>query len=194
MAVYTIEFQPLGRRGQCRDGQSITDCARGLGIGINYICGGVGTCRSCKVRVTGGTVSELTSSELDAFSPEELEAGWRLACQTHPISDCTVIVPAESMTTPQRTQVEGLEIATEPEPPVRAYNLNLVAPSLSDQQADADRLLEALNRQHKVHCRRVDIDVLRELSPQLRSRDWQCQVSVRDDEVVAVGGRATRQF
>ena len=194
MAVYTIEFQPLGRRGRCRDGQSITDCARGLGIGINYICGGVGTCQSCKVRVTGGTVSAPTSSEMDAFSPEELEAGWRLACQTHPLSDCTVTVPAESMTTPQRTQVEGLEIATEPEPPVRAYDLQLKAPSLSDQQADADRLLAALRRQHQVHCRRVDIDVLRALSQQIRSRDWQCQVSVRDDEVVAVGERAARQL
>ena len=194
MAVYTIEFQPLGRRGRCRDGQSITDCARGLSIGINYICGGVGTCQSCKVRVTGGTVSAPTSGEMDAFSPEELEAGWRLACQTHPLSDCTVTVPTESMTTPQRTQVEGLEIKTEPEPPVRAYNLNLIVPSLSDQQADADRLLEALRQQHKVHCRRVDIDVLRGLSPQLRSRDWQCQVSVRDDEVVAVGECAARQL
>ncbi len=194
MAVYTIEFQPLGRRGQCRDGQSITDCARGLSIGINYICGGVGTCQSCKVRVTGGTFTAPTSGELEAFSPEELEAGWRLACQTRPLSDCTVTVPAESMTTPQRTQVEGLEIATVPEPPVRAYNLQLKAPSLSDHQADADRLLEALSQQHKVHCRRVDIDVLRALSPQLRSGGWQCQVSVRDDEVVAVGGRAGRQL
>ena len=194
MAVYTVEFQPLGRRGRCRDDQSITDCARGLGIGINYICGGVGTCQSCKVRVTGGTVSEPTSSELDVFAVEELEAGWRLACQARPLSDCAVTVPAESMTTPQRTQVEGLEIATAPEPPVRAYDLSLTAPSLSDQRADADRLLEALSQQYEVHCRRVDIDVLRELSPQLRSWKWECQASVRDDEVVAVSERAGRQL
>ena len=38
MPLYTIEFQPVGRRGQCRDDQSITDCARTLGIGINSIC------------------------------------------------------------------------------------------------------------------------------------------------------------
>lgn len=70
MAVYKIEFQPLGRRGRCRDGQSVTGYARELGIGINYICGVVGTCQSCKVRLTGGAVSAPTSGELDAFSPE----------------------------------------------------------------------------------------------------------------------------
>ena len=186
MAVRTIEFQPLGRRGRCRDDQSITDCARGLGIGINNICGGAGTCQSCKVRVTSGTVSEPTSSEREAFSPEELGAGWRLACQAHPRSDCTVAVPAESMTTPQRTQVEGLEVAAELELPVGTYDVRLEAPSLSDQQADADRLLEALRRQHEVHCRGVDIDVLRGLSPNLRSWEWHCQASVRSDEVVSV--------
>jgi uncharacterized 2Fe-2S/4Fe-4S cluster protein (DUF4445 family) len=105
-----------------------------------------------------------------------------------------VIVPAESMTTPQRTQVEVLEIETKLEPPVRAYNLNLVAPSLSDQQADANRLIEALSKQHKVHYRRVDIDVLREFSRRLRSGDWHCHVSVRDDEVVAVVECAARQL
>jgi len=54
MSLYTIEFQPVGRRGQCRDDQSITDCARALGIGINSICGGAGTCQSCKIRIISG--------------------------------------------------------------------------------------------------------------------------------------------
>ena len=186
MTAHTIEFQPLGRRGRCRDDQSIADCVRRLGIGINNICGGAGTCQSCKVRITSGTVSEPTPSEREAFPPQDLDAGWRLACQAHPRSDCAVAVPAESMTTPQRTQVEGLEITAEPDPPVRTYDLRLEAPSLSDQQADADRLLETLSRQHQVHCHRVDIDVLRGLSPNLRSWKWHCQASVRADEVVSV--------
>jgi len=186
MAVHTIEFQPLGRRGRCRGDQSIADCARSLGIGINNICGGTGTCQSCKVRFTSGGVSEPTPGERDAFSSGELDDGWRLACQTHPQSDCTVVVPAESMTTPQRTQVEGLEAAVDLEPPVRTYDLRLTAPSLSDPQADADRLLAALVQQHEVHCRRVDLDVLQGLSPDLRSWEWQCQASLRGDEVVSV--------
>jgi len=98
------------------------------------------------------------------------------------------------MTTPQRVQVEGLEITVHPEPPVRAYRLQLAAPSLSAPQADADRLLEALNQQHQLHCGKVDIDVLRILSDQLRSWNWECQAIVRNDEVIALLPRPSHQL
>jgi uncharacterized 2Fe-2S/4Fe-4S cluster protein (DUF4445 family) len=186
MKLYQIDFEPVGRRGQCQDNESLLDCARRLGVGIISLCGGQGACHSCKVQVLSGTVSEPTSSELEAFSPQELRNGWRLACQTYPVSDGKLSVPAESVTTPQRLQVEGLEITVHPEPTVQAYHLQLPTPSLSHPQADADRLLQALNQQYRLGCRQVDIDVLRNLSPRLRSWNWQCQATVRNDEVVAV--------
>ena len=68
------------------------------------------------MQILGGTVSEITSTEHEVFSPNELRAGWRLACHTFPTSDCKVSVPPESMTTPQRLQMEGLEIVVPPEP------------------------------------------------------------------------------
>jgi uncharacterized 2Fe-2S/4Fe-4S cluster protein (DUF4445 family) len=187
MAEYTIDFEPLGRRGRCQEDESLLACAHRLGVGIASVCGGQGACQSCKIQISSGTISQPTSSELETFSPQELKAGWRLACQTYPHSDCKLSLPAESMTTPQRIQVEGLELTVPPEPPVKAYNLKLPAPSLSDLQADADRLLERLNQQHHLGCYKIDIDVLRALSPQLRSWIWECQASVRNDEVIALG-------
>ncbi len=194
MTAYTIDFEPLGRRGQCQDGESLWACAHELGVGIGSVCGGAGTCQSCKVRVLTGTVSEPTSNELDAFSPQELKDGWRLACQTYPRSDCKLGIPPESMSTLQRTQVEGLEIAVHPEPPVQGYHLQLATPSLSDLRADGDRLLEALYQQHQLHCSKIDIDILRTLSPRLRSWNWECRASVRHDEVVALGPWPGRQL
>jgi uncharacterized 2Fe-2S/4Fe-4S cluster protein (DUF4445 family) len=91
------------------------------------------------------------------------------------------------MTTPQRIQIEGLEITVPPKPVVTAYRVKLPAPSLSDPRGDSERLLETLNQQHQLACDTIDIDVLRQLSPQLRSWAWQCQATVRDDEVVAIG-------
>jgi len=194
MTACTIDFEPVGRRGECQRKESLLACARRLGVGISSICGGKGTCHSCKVQVLSGTVSKPTSNEMEAFSSQELKGGWRLACQTYPTSDCKLTVPAESMTTPQRVQVEGLEITVHPEPAVRAYCLQLAAPSLSASQADADRLLEALNQQHKLHCGKVDIDVLRILSAQLRSWNWECQAIVRNDEVIALVPWTSRQL
>lgn len=192
--LYQIDFEPLGRRGQCPDDKSLLDCARQLGIGILSVCGGQGKCQSCKVQVLTGTVSEPTSSERDAFSSQELEEGYRLACQTYPLSDCKLRVPSESMTTLQRTQTEGLEVAVRSEPAVRAYYVQLPTPSLSDLQADAKRVLEALHHQHQIRCSHIDIDVLRDISPRLRSWKWQAQASVRDNEVIALSPWPSRQL
>ena len=194
MTAYIIDFEPVGRKRQCQGNESLLDCARQLGVGISSVCGGVGKCQSCKVRVLSGTVSEPTPNDLEAFSPQELQDGWRLACQAYPTSDCKLSVPPESMTTLQRIQVEGLEITVRLEPPVRAYHIMLPAPSLSDLQADTDRLLQALDQQHRLHCDKVDIDVLRTLSTQLRSWNWQCQATVRNGEVIALGSWSSRQL
>jgi uncharacterized 2Fe-2S/4Fe-4S cluster protein (DUF4445 family) len=194
MAICTVDFEPVGRRGKCRRNESLLACARRLGVGISSVCGGKGTCHSCKVQLLSGAVSKPTRSEMETFSPRELKEGWRLACQTYPTSDCKLMVPAESMTTPQRLQVEGLEVAVPPEPAIRAYRLKLAAPSLAAPQADADRLLMALNQQNKLNCNRVDTNALRVLPDQLRSWKWECQAIVRNNEVTALLPPSSRQL
>lgn len=186
MAAFTIDFEPIGRRAECQKNECLLACARRLGVGITSICGGKGTCHACKVQVLSGTVSKPTRNEREAFSAQELKERWRLACQTYPASNCKLNVPAESMTAPQRLQVEGLETRVSPEPPTHVYLLKMKAPSLSALQADADRLLQALNRRHKLQCTRVDIGILHTLSDQLRSWHWECRAIVRNDEVVAI--------
>jgi len=146
------------------------------------------------VKVISGDLSEPTPNEVEVISSQEFDDGWRLACQAIPAGDCRIMIPAASMSTSQRIYVEGLEVTVPPEPVVKAYHLRLTAPSLSDQQADADRLLEALEEQHQLHCRRIDINVLRSLSPQIRSWNWECQASVRDDEVIALSPWPGRQL
>ncbi len=186
MVSFIVDFEPAGRRGNCRPDETILDCARRLGVGINNICGGIGTCQACKVKLMKGAVSEASSAELDAFSPEELRDGWRLACQVYPQGDCKIHIPPDSMTTPQRTQVEGLETAFKLEPLVRTYPIELTPPSLHDLQADSERLLEVLNRHYNLQCSRVDLHVLQTLSDRLRAMKWNCQISVHDNQVIAV--------
>jgi uncharacterized 2Fe-2S/4Fe-4S cluster protein (DUF4445 family) len=194
MADFTIDFEPVGRRGKCRKKEPLLACAHRLGVGISNICGGKGMCHSCKVQVLSGTVSKPTSNELETLSRREIKGGWRLACQTYPASDCKVAVPAESMTTTQRLQVEGLEVKVHPESPLRAYRLQLAAPSLKAPQADADRLLQALNQQHKLRCTKIDIGTLRTISDRLRSWNWKTQAVVRNGEVIAVIPPKSRQL
>ena len=61
-------------------GTTLFDCASWNGVAIDSTCGGHGTCKKCKVRVASGR-QELSSVDPRAFSPDELKAGWRLACR-----------------------------------------------------------------------------------------------------------------
>ncbi|MDY7075454.1 MAG: ASKHA domain-containing protein [Chloroflexota bacterium] len=181
-----VDFEPVGRRGQCSPDQSLLDCARQLGVDLVNLCGGAGTCGRCRVQIVSGRVSEVTPKEREVFNPQELADGLRMACCVTPLSDCKVRVPPESLTAPQRTQVEGQEVAVRPEPPVQVYSVQLSPPSFEtdDLRADAGRLLNALAQQHQVNDCGLDTGVLRVLSPQLRDNGWQATVAVREDEEI----------
>lgn len=192
--VHRVDFEPLGRRAECLDGQSVLACAQRLGLGISSVCGGLGRCHTCRVQVLSGEVSPPTRAEQDAFSHQELTEGWRLSCETYPASHCKVRVPAESMTTPQRIATEGLETDFPVDPVVQSYQLELPPPSLSHPVDDAHRLMAALTQQYDAGCGRIDIEVLRVLSPTVRTWNRRFQAVVRDDEVVALLHRDTRQL
>ncbi len=193
MKFCRIDFKPMSKSGKCRDDQSLLDCAHQSGVDMVSICGGHGRGSCCKVQVLEGAVSEPTANELKAFSPRELKEGWRLACQTYPMGDLELLVPPGSMTTMQRLQVEGFDIDVAPDPPVHAYNICLPVPSMSDLQADAERILGELINQ-RVNCSTIDIEVLRNASPLLRAWSWKAKVFVRGNEVVAIGHPSSRQL
>ena len=191
-----IDFEPVGRRGQCTAKQSLLECAHQLGVELVSLCGGKGTCGRCKVQVLSGKHTQLTSDEREALSPSELEQGYRLACQTYPLEDCKVHIPTESLTAPQRTQVDGLEVNIRPDPAVISYHVEMDSPSLEDHEADAERLLQALHREHHINLNpsAIDMKLLQQLSPVLRDSKWQAQVSVRGNEVVALGPWPSRSL
>ncbi len=193
MKFCRIDFKPMSKNGKCRDDQSLLDCAHQSGVDMVSICGGHGRGNCCKVRVLEGAVSEPTANEVKAFSPQELKEGWRLACQTYPRDDLELLVPPGSMTTMQRLQVEGFDIDVAPDPAVQAYNIRLPVPSMSDLQADAERILGELRNQG-VNCSTIDIETLRNVSPLLRAWNWEAKVFVRGNEVVAIGRQSSRQL
>jgi uncharacterized 2Fe-2S/4Fe-4S cluster protein (DUF4445 family) len=182
---FNIEFQPVGRRGRFQGGQSVLDCGRALGIGVSSVCGGKGTCGKCRVQLVDGPASPPRDRELSVFSPLQLTSGWRLACQCFPMGDCVIHVPVESMTTPQRTQLEGLDIPVRLRSPVTARAVDMSPPSLADTEGDADRLQQAL-RERRVRCDSVDSSLLRTLSASLREWSWRCKAVLRHGEVITI--------
>jgi uncharacterized 2Fe-2S/4Fe-4S cluster protein (DUF4445 family) len=124
--TWRIDFEPLGRRGVILPGQTLLDAAQAAGVGLASVCGGVGTCEECRVRLEAGRLTPPTLVEQAALSSADLAAGIRLACQAEPLSDIKLDLPPESLTSAQRLQVEGLESHVALNPAVKkpgAYGL-----------------------------------------------------------------------
>jgi uncharacterized 2Fe-2S/4Fe-4S cluster protein (DUF4445 family) len=189
---YLIEFEPLGLRAPCPSGESLLACAQRSGLQLTGTCGGLGKCKTCRVQIITGKVSEPTPTENEFLPRPDLENGWRLACQTYPKSDCRVNLPQESLTVPQQLQVEGLEMDVAVEPPVEVCDCELTTPTLSHPCPDAENLIKKINQSSNLDCNFIDIEVIRALSAQLREWNWCCRAVVRNREVVAVGPLNTR--
>lgn len=186
LQLFHIDFQPVGRRGLCSADQTLLDCARELNVDLVSICGGAGTCGHCRVQIISGDVSERTSEDASVFTEEELAQNMRLACKTYPRSDLKVHVPPESLTAPQRTQVEGLEVSIKPEPPVRGMDVRLEPPSLHAPQSDDDNLWNALADRYGAPRGSIDLKVQQTLSTRLRELDWKVCAALRGGEIVAL--------
>lgn len=124
--AFNVDFEPLGRRGKAHPGQSLLEVARAAGVGLASVCGGVGTCEECRVRLATGKLTPPTMIEQAVLSATDLAAGFRLACQGAPLSDVKLDIPPESLTAPQRLQLEGMETDLTPRPAITqpdAYGL-----------------------------------------------------------------------
>jgi len=165
--------------------ETVLEAARRSGIEIVVLCGGVGSCAACRVRLVSGDLTPPTLAEIDEISYADLNAGVRLACQASARSCVKIHIPPQSLTTPQRLQVEGGEVAEFDDPVVRVIDVEVPPPHIYDLRSDAFRLRSALpppaNQELVINPR-----LLGELSDQLRDQSWQLTAAMRGSEMVAV--------
>jgi CDP-4-dehydro-6-deoxyglucose reductase len=84
---FQVEFEPLGIRASCAEDSTLLAAAQRAGVGLNSICGGNATCRSCQVRVVSGRVSPVCQTEREALGEEQVAQGMRLACLVRVLGD-----------------------------------------------------------------------------------------------------------
>ena len=180
-----VDMQPVGRRIDIEAGQTLLEAAQAAGIGLVSLCGGEGWCESCLVRVTGGEVNQPSESEKNYLGEQALKTGLRLACQTIPQTDVRIDILPESLSTPQRLQVEGKDFDIPLSPAVQTIDLQLSPPTPKDLRSDADRLKDALVEK-KITGVRLELPVLASLSDDLRKNKWAACVILRQNEVIAI--------
>ena len=172
-------FEPAGTRVRVPPGVTLFDAASWNGIAIDSTCGGHGTCKKCKVQITGGTVP-ATPLDVRAFSPDELHDGWRLACRVVTGADLRVNVPP--LVTRPKAATVGVGRQVILRPAVQKRYLELDEPSLADQLTDLERVLAAVDDLEL----RADLHALRSIGRALRAADYKVTAVIADDVLIDV--------
>lgn len=190
MAKVKVNFQPSGRRGEVDEGITLLDAARHLGVDIESICGGKGTCGKCKVRIEEGYfekdamdsrmshLTPLTEVEKKFIKPDE-GPNIRLACAAELKGDVKVFVPEKSRAGKQIVRKAAKELSIKLDPAVKKYYLELKQPSLHDLTVgDYERVMDALREEYGLKGIIMDYITLRSLQDLLRKGNWNITVSV----------------
>ncbi len=185
----SVDLQPVGRRARVPRETTILAAAQASGVELVAVCGGQGTCGTCRVRHVDGMLSDPTPIEEDLFTDPEIRSGLRLACQAAVLSDVRIEIPPDSLSTTQRLQVEGQSDGVALDPPVFGIDVVLAQPALDDLRADGTRLADAVQAAG-VRDVRLSLSALQEGSHVLRAQQWSARLAVHrasaPNEIVAV--------
>jgi uncharacterized 2Fe-2S/4Fe-4S cluster protein (DUF4445 family) len=178
-ARVTLRFEPSGTSVRVPPGVTVFDAASWNGIAIDSTCGGHGTCKKCRIRIEDG---EVPASPLDAraFTPQELEAGWRLACRALAAADLEIEVPP--LVTRPKAATVGVGRQVILRPALQKRYVELDEPTLQDQRSDLRRLQDAIDDLEL----RAEAGVLRRLPRVLREADFRVTAVVVDDLLIDV--------
>jgi uncharacterized 2Fe-2S/4Fe-4S cluster protein (DUF4445 family) len=184
-----LSFSPSERSVRVPPGVTVFDAASWNGIAIDSTCGGHGTCKKCKVQILSGSVP-VSSLDVRAFSPEQLRAGWRLACLAQATGNLRVEIPP--LVTRPKAATVGVGRQVILQPAVQKRYVELEEPTLADQRPDLARLRDAIEDLEL----QVDLHALRRLPSVLRSSDYRVTAVVVDNTLVDVeaGDTSARRF
>ncbi|MDR0569316.1 MAG: ASKHA domain-containing protein [Spirochaetaceae bacterium] len=79
------------RRIRAERGANLLKTLRSAGVYFSAVCGGRGVCGKCAVRAVSG-FPPVSSADEAYFTPEDIRAGWRLACAAFPDSALDIAV------------------------------------------------------------------------------------------------------
>ncbi len=171
---YRVTFEPSGKIANVLAGTTLLAAAQSAGVYVENTCGGRGTCGKCRIKITSAIMPPTTSEERKFLSSDDINAGWRLACDVAINSD--MVVTARDMNDSvilEKTAVRDLSF----NPAVRIIKVALDPPSLDDARDDACRLLNALNMSDLS----IDTTALQNLPHILRASNWHVAVLIWND-------------
>lgn len=182
LAKFTVKFEPEGKSVSVDQGLTITKAADLAGIVIDSPCGGKGTCGKCKVIVNSQNLEPLTESEERLLSIEEVNKGYRLACQAIVSHDMIVNVPDDSRIRAIKTLSEGTSYEIKLHPNISKIYLEIQEQTLEKQISDFTNIKKTLNRPEL----KADLNILRQLPMALRNAKFKVTLVLDGNKLIGI--------
>ncbi len=167
-----------GKGFQVEEGTNLLESLQDAGYELPSLCGGMGLCGKCKVRILDGVVTP-TESDREFFSEGELEKGMRLSCRVEVTEDLTLEIPS-LIRDKEGTAKEALDeqlVDVKPESGIERVSLHLAEPGREDQRSDASRITEEFEEAYT-----FPLEVLKYLPDRLRENGFSVTVTVDESE------------
>ena len=130
---HRLLFEPMGISYDAVEDQSILEIAHGMGIYLRSDCGGKGRCGKCRILVhPKGCLSQISRLEYEQLTPEQLDEGYRLACQAKPVAPGTITIPQDFLDSNEGIGKTGIQGAFPVDPMVERIFLD---PSTRERRA-----------------------------------------------------------
>ena len=185
---FTLPNKPTPIVVQVPTNTLLADAAHVAGIDIGQPCGGQGRCGRCAIQATEGSVRRRSTLRL---SPQDVEQGYALACQSVVEGDVSIYVPPQEKIERRLTTdrvVAEVTVPTDYEyskyQTVQRYQVQLTPPSMDDQTDDWSRLQTALRLQHQVENVTCSLSLLRRMGNILRDGDWKATAVLEKNRLI----------
>ncbi|HOJ84075.1 MAG TPA: ASKHA domain-containing protein [Bacillota bacterium] len=183
MAIIKVLFRHQEKEVEVPEGTNLLQVVALAGVPLEGDCGGKGTCGKCKVRVLSGNILETTMAERKFLFPDELAAGWVLACQHEVIGDTVVETRVHSDDYQSKNVMKWQGSKVKVEPCVEKFFLSMELPTLDDHTPDLERLIYCLPQRNDI---KISRNILSTLPRLLREAGFQVTAVLVGDRIVAV--------
>jgi uncharacterized 2Fe-2S/4Fe-4S cluster protein (DUF4445 family) len=183
---FTAHFQPIGCKIDIEGYQTVLNAFQTVvspsTSGLTAPCGGKGTCGNCRIRVIRGEALAPTDAERTLLQSKELAAGFRLACQTIPLSDLEVEIPSESLAKLHEKDTGAPRLPSLNDPPLRRYAIDLKRSTIERPSPPWQQIQDVLTTNHGLPGLLVDLELLRKRPGFPHAA--RALVTVRNNEIV----------
>jgi uncharacterized 2Fe-2S/4Fe-4S cluster protein (DUF4445 family) len=154
---HTVILEPISKRVNILEGQTVYEALLSLNYPIGALCGGKGTCGKCLIQIIDkdAKISPPSKLEILKIGNEKISQGFRLACQTKIEGDSRVYLTESLLSNNSKILIDsdikglGIEPNRDLDPIIRAEFFKVQEATLENPISDLSRFENSLKEMEK---------------------------------------------